>query len=249
MNASDSYVAASHDHGATWGPLRKTNNDTCYWFQTGGAVAPNGDVYFVTTVTRTATPTSSCARPMAGRSGRPSASTSRELPGCAWAGDRFGFLGSSAALSPSTAWAPSWSPTAPTTRPGRSRAHSTRARRATARRGARERWSPRRGINGNFPRSRALHGGPLPPRPGRPQWLHQCVEHLVSPDAERWRQLEHGGRDSPISRPAHRTYAAGYRFPYGDYFEVAVDRNGLTIYLGRRGSATPGRAAPYTRGN
>src|SRR4029078_1000313 len=46
FNASDSYVVASHDFGATWGARVKTNSDTLYWFAEGGAVAPNGTVYF-----------------------------------------------------------------------------------------------------------------------------------------------------------------------------------------------------------
>ena len=46
FNKTDSYVASSHDFGATWGAPVKTNNDSLYWFAEGGAVAPNGDVYF-----------------------------------------------------------------------------------------------------------------------------------------------------------------------------------------------------------
>src|SRR3954447_1347871 len=46
FNSSDSYVVASHNFGATWGARVKTNNDTLYWFAEGGAVAPNGTVYF-----------------------------------------------------------------------------------------------------------------------------------------------------------------------------------------------------------
>jgi hypothetical protein len=46
FNASDSYVVASHDFGATFGTRVKTNSDSLYWFAEGGAVAPNGNVYF-----------------------------------------------------------------------------------------------------------------------------------------------------------------------------------------------------------
>src|SRR5262249_35548073 len=105
MNASDSYVTASHDYGATWGPLRKTNNDTRYWFQTGGAVAPNGNVYFITTdfaQDYTGDGNISILRSTDGGTSWTTQriDTSRQLPDCPWAtGCKFGFLGSSAALA------------------------------------------------------------------------------------------------------------------------------------------------------
>ncbi|HYT30727.1 MAG TPA: sialidase family protein [Actinomycetota bacterium] len=46
FNSSDSYVVASHDSGATFGPAVKTNSDGLYWFAEAGAVAPNGAAYF-----------------------------------------------------------------------------------------------------------------------------------------------------------------------------------------------------------
>jgi hypothetical protein len=46
FNSSDSYVAYSHDKGATWKMSPKINSDTLYYFAEGGAVAPNGTVYF-----------------------------------------------------------------------------------------------------------------------------------------------------------------------------------------------------------
>jgi hypothetical protein len=49
FNASHSYVVASHDAGESFPPPVETNSDRRYWFHTGGAVAPNGDVYFAAT--------------------------------------------------------------------------------------------------------------------------------------------------------------------------------------------------------
>jgi hypothetical protein len=46
FNSSDSYVAASHNYGASFSAPVKANSDTLYWFAEGGAVAPNGTVYF-----------------------------------------------------------------------------------------------------------------------------------------------------------------------------------------------------------
>ena len=46
FNSSNSYVVASHDFGATFGARVKTNADSLYYFAEGGAVAPDGTVYF-----------------------------------------------------------------------------------------------------------------------------------------------------------------------------------------------------------
>lgn len=46
FNQSDSYVMASHDRGRTFVPVVKTSDDGRYWFALGGAIAPDGTVYF-----------------------------------------------------------------------------------------------------------------------------------------------------------------------------------------------------------
>ncbi|HEY3905781.1 MAG TPA: sialidase family protein [Streptosporangiaceae bacterium] len=46
FNASNSYIAASHDYGRTWSRPVRTNSDHRYWFAEGGAVARSGSVYF-----------------------------------------------------------------------------------------------------------------------------------------------------------------------------------------------------------
>ncbi|MCI0686950.1 MAG: glycoside hydrolase [Sporichthyaceae bacterium] len=46
FNHSDSYIAASHNGGATWGAAVKTNTDGRYYFAGGGAVLPNGNAVF-----------------------------------------------------------------------------------------------------------------------------------------------------------------------------------------------------------
>ncbi|MEA2521116.1 MAG: hypothetical protein QOI81_762 [Actinomycetota bacterium] len=46
FNSTDSYIAVSHDFGATFSAPVKTNSDALYWFAEGGVVAPNGNVYF-----------------------------------------------------------------------------------------------------------------------------------------------------------------------------------------------------------
>ena len=46
FNQSDSYVSASHDYGRSWSRPLRTNTGGRYWFAEGGAVAPDGHVYF-----------------------------------------------------------------------------------------------------------------------------------------------------------------------------------------------------------
>jgi hypothetical protein len=46
FNRSDSYISASHDYGRTWSRPVRTNRDGRYWFAEGGAVAPDGRVFF-----------------------------------------------------------------------------------------------------------------------------------------------------------------------------------------------------------
>jgi hypothetical protein len=45
-NASDSYMSVSHNGGTSFNARVKTNTDSLYWFAEGGVVAPNGNIYF-----------------------------------------------------------------------------------------------------------------------------------------------------------------------------------------------------------
>ena len=45
-NASDSYMSVSHNGGTSFNARVKTNTDSLYWFAEGGVVAPNGNVFF-----------------------------------------------------------------------------------------------------------------------------------------------------------------------------------------------------------
>jgi hypothetical protein len=42
----DNMVVASHDYGQSFLPPQKVNDDHLWWYANGGAMAPNGDVYF-----------------------------------------------------------------------------------------------------------------------------------------------------------------------------------------------------------
>ena len=102
FNASHAYVAASHDYGETWEAPVKTNRDFRYWYHSGAAVAPNGDVYFAS---------SDYAPDYLGEVGvdiirstdrgaswiTDQVDTSAEVPDCSWSpGCYFGFFGTQA---------------------------------------------------------------------------------------------------------------------------------------------------------
>jgi hypothetical protein len=42
----DNMVVASHDYGQSFLPPQKVNSDQLWWYADGGAISPNGDVYF-----------------------------------------------------------------------------------------------------------------------------------------------------------------------------------------------------------
>ncbi len=42
----DNMVVASHDYGQSFLPPQKVNHDQLWWYANNGAIAPNGDVYF-----------------------------------------------------------------------------------------------------------------------------------------------------------------------------------------------------------
>lgn len=105
FNASDSYVVASHDYGQTFSAPVKTSSDTRYWFHTGGAVAPNGTVYFAAVdYSQDYTGDSYIDVLKSTNAGvnwtTTRVDTSKEMPGCAWsAGCTLGFFGPSPALA------------------------------------------------------------------------------------------------------------------------------------------------------
>ncbi len=258
FNASDSYVAASHDYGATWGPNVKTNNDTRYWFQTGGAVAPNGDAFFVTTdfsQDYTGDAFISILRSTDGGASWTTTriDTSREQPDCPWAaGCYLGFLGSSAALAVDLAgnvmavYSASDTPSGPQhiyVRVSTNGGTSWSARTLLSASGA---------VNGNFP---ALAAGPTAgdfrvafqdDRNGSPTAWNTWYRRTGN-NGNTWSAAV---RLSDLGSGAPYKAAAGYRFPYGDYFELAVDRNGMNHFIWGEGISYTGPGGTwYTRGN
>ncbi len=235
FNASDSYVVSSHDAGNTFSAPVKTNNDTRYWFANGGAVAANGTVYFSEADFSQDYSGPANIDVLKSTDGGASfittrVDTSQQMPGCAWAaGCTLGFLGSSAALAVDAtgklmiAYNANDVPSVPEQIYARTSTDGVT-------------WSARQlvstgvsTVNGGFP---ALASGPTS---GDFRLAYQDDRNGSTTAFNTWyRRTTNGGgtwsadvRLSDLGKGAPYKTAAGYAFPYGDYFEIAVDALGV----------------------
>lgn len=256
FNSSDSFVVASHDFGATWSTPVKTNADKRYWFHSAGAVAPDGTVYFGTVdfsqdytgsanigVLRSADGGSSWSHTLL--------DVSAEMPDCGWAaGCYFGFLGSSIGLAVDDAGrvvaAYHFGAT-----PGASQRMVARASADGVNWGARVALSGGTLEHNNFP---AVAAGP-----GRNDF-RVVWQGSAAGRTDTWntwyRRTTDGGatwsaavRLSDTTTAAPYRHADGYRFPYGDYLELAVDRDGWNHVIWGEGMSYVGPGGSwYTMG-
>jgi len=258
LNASDSYVVASHNGGASWANPVRTNSDARYWFHTGGAVAPDGTVYFAAVDYSQTYAGESHVNVLRSTDGGQSWTTTRvdtspQMPDCVWsAGCYLGFFGPSAALAADAA--------------GRLMLayHAGDASGAPQRLYVRSSldgltWGPRvevgaasGSVNHAFP---ALAAGP---EPGDFRLAFQDDRNGSRNAWNTWyRRTTNAGaswsnpaRISDLGAGAAYKSAAGYRFPYGDYFEIAVDGEGEAHAIWGEGQSYDGPGGSwYTRGN
>jgi len=262
FNSSDSYVVSSHDGGITFSTPVKTNTDTRYWFHSGGAVSPtnpnaayfacstfssgntySGDAYVEVLKTVNGGVTWTSTR----------VDTSREVPPCAWAAGCYtGFLGSTAALAIDSAgklmivYHVNDTPGVPEQMYVRTSTDGVT-------------WTARQrisvvsaSVHNAFP-AVAAH----PTRSGdfRVTWQDDRV--LSQTGWNTWyRSTTNGGsswsadtRLSDLATGAPYKSASGYRFPYGDYHELAVAADGWNHVIWGAGDSYSGPGgAWYTRG-
>jgi hypothetical protein len=259
FNASDSYVVASHDFGNSFSAPVKTNTDTRYWFHNGGAVSPaNGNVvYFGAADFSTTYAGDAYADVIKSTNGGVTwtttrVDTSREMPGCAWSpGCYLGFLGTSTVIAAdsagtliiayhinNTAGAPEQM-YARTSTDGVSWSARTQIS------------DPSPSVNNAFP---AIAAGPTA---GDFRVTWQDDRNGSTTAWNTWyRRTTNGGsawgtalRLSDLGSGAPYKTAAGYAFPYGDYFEVAVDSTGRNHVIWGEGISYTGPGGTwYTRG-
>lgn len=258
FNASHSYVAVSHDYGATWAEPVKTSHDRRYWFHSAGAVAPDGTAYFATVDFSQSYAGPAHVGVLRSADGGQTWQYTRldksaVMADCGWAaGCTHGFLGGSIGLAVDDAGAvvvayhTNDAPRDP------QRMYSRRSADGLV-------WEPRQALS-----AEALEHNAFPAVAAGPGVDDFRVVWQGNNDGQTdawntwYRRTTDGGRtwSEPLrlsdtaTTPAPYHSADGYRFPYGDYLELVVDGEGVNhviwgeglSYIGPGGSwSTSGR--------
>ncbi len=256
FNASDSWVVASHDFGRTFLPAVKTNNDERYWFHSGGAVASNGDVYFAAAdYTQTFVGDVHIDVLKSIDKGKTwttiRVDTSKKTPACEWSeGCYLGFLGPSPGLAVDPTGKILIAYNAGNVPGGNQRIYVR-----TSMNGLN--WSARQSIS--FGSGNVNNGFPVVEVGGTDDFRVVWQDNRNGPPNiwNTWyRRSTNGGQSwsAPIrlsDQPSGAPYktAGGYFFPYGDYLEFAVDRNGKNYVIWGEGSSYDGPGGTwFTRG-
>jgi hypothetical protein len=258
FNASDSYVASSHNFGQTWSANVKTSNDSRYWFHSGGAVAPDGTVYFAAADYAQDYSGDTHINIIKSSNGGSSwqtvrVDTSREAPGCSWAdGCYFGFLGPSAGVAVDSTGRVVIAYNAGNSVGGTQRMYTRYSTDGGNTWSARQEVSdPGASVNNGFP---ALVAGNSA-NDFRLIW--QDDRNAPTTSWNSWyRRSTNGGaswsaaiRLSDATSGAPYKSANGYKFPYGDYLEIAIDGTGRNHFVWGAGDSYDGPGGTwYTRG-
>ena len=257
FNSSDSYVVASHNFGASFSVPVKTNNDTRYWFHNGGAVAPNGDVYFSAADFSQDYTGDSNVNVLKSTNGGANwttsqVDTSKEMPPCSWsAGCYFGFLGPSIALAIDGAGRIVIAYHAGDTAGASQKMYVRTSTDGTSWTARQEVSNGSSTVNNAFPAiaSTTVNGD------FRVTW--QDDRNGSTNAWNTWyRRSTNGGtswsaaiRISDLGSGAPYKSANGYKFPYGDYFEIATDSTGRNHIIWGEGDSYNGPGGTwYTRG-
>jgi len=246
FNESDSYISASHDYGRTWSAPVKTNTDGRYWFAEGGAVAPDGHVYFAESAEhQNAKGTVRLAVISSADGGRSWTTTfvahSQQQPPCPVADCPNDFYGPQISLAVDrggtilAAYGANAAPQAPMglyaimSADGRSWSAPTSLGAGGTKVGA------------DFP---AVAAGP---RPGQFRVAWEDDRN----GAQAWNvwtraTANRGASWSPAVRVSDRGSGApyktsvGFRFPYGDFFGITVDSHGISYLAWSEGTSYDG---------
>jgi hypothetical protein len=256
FNASHSYVVASHDGGATWGRPVRTNDDKRYWFHSAGSVAPDGTVYFGAVDYSQDYSGESHISVLRSTDGGATWQTipldvSAEMPHCDWAaGCYFGFLGPSIGLAVDrdgavlAAYHAGAAPSEP------QRMYTRRSADGLT-------WQPRQALSAERLEHNAFPAVAAGPRAGDFRVAWQGSDDGRPDVWNTWyRRTTDGGAtwngaarlsDAPGGAPYHGR--DGYRFPYGDYMEIAVDGRGRSHVIWGEGLSYIGPGGTwYARG-
>lgn len=236
FNATHSYVSASHDYGTTWTrPLRATGGGR-YWFAEGGAVAPDGHVYFAESAEHVNPKGTILLAVISSGDGGASWTTSyvarsQQQPACPVKDCPADFYGAQISLAVDhagmvlAAYAANTSPGAPM------RLYAITSGNGTSWSTPADLGAGGTRVGAGFPKAAA---GPSPgdfrvawedDRNGAQAW--NVWYRSTGNDGRSWSPAV---RVSDRGSGAPYKSRAGFRFPYGDYFGLAVDGHG-TSYL------------------
>ncbi len=253
-NKSDSYVAASHNYGASFSQPVKTNSDSRYWFAEGGQVAPNGNVFFSESAenqNETGTVQLWVLRSTNGGASWTSTlvDTSQQQPACAVASCPGDFFGSQAALSVDEAGTLMVVYSANSTAGANKQLYVRTSTDGVT-------WSARTeiGLNSGDSGFPVVASGPTA---GDFRVAWQDNRNGASAYNTWFRRTTNGGgtwgatiRLSNATSGAPYQTSAGYAFPYGDYFDLSVDSSGRNYVIWSEGLSYVGPGGTwFTKGS
>jgi hypothetical protein len=259
LNTDDSYFVASHDGGQTFGaPVRTSRTPNHWWCHNGGAIGPDGTVYFVAinflldyrgmaeiNVIRSSDGGASWQVALVDVSGPP--------PGCGRSpGCDYGFLSSTAGLAIDRAGNLLVAYNA-----GATEGAPQQLWVKTSRDGAN--WSARRQVS--QPNDAASNGFPAVAAGQAPGDFRVVWQGNADGNLRGWntfyRRTTDGGKEwSETIQLSDRSSGAPYKsgdgffFPYGDYLSLSVDGDGRNHVIWGEGASYNGPGGVwYTRGN
>jgi len=247
FNSSDSYVSASHDYGRTWATPVKTNTNGRYWFAEGGAVAPDGGVYFAESAEHQNAKGDILLAVLSSGDGGSSWRTryvarSQQQPHCPTKDCPNDFYGAqtSLAIDPAGTIMVAYAANATAQAP-------MRPYEITSADGGRSWTAPRAlgpggtKVGADFPKVAAS------PRPGDFRVAWEDDRNGATAWNVWYRVTTNGGGSwSPAARLSDRGSGApykspaGFRFPYGDYFGITVDSRGTSYLIWSEGTSYEG---------
>jgi hypothetical protein len=252
FNSSDSYVVSSHNGGASFTRV-KTNSDSLYWFAEGGAIAPDGSVYFSESAeNQSATGQVKLAVLRSANGGSTWTTTfvdtSEQQPACTSAGCTSDFLGPQTSIAVDTAGRLVLAYTLGTTAGGPKKLYARTSTNGTT-------WSARTQVNAlgdsGFPAiARGTAAGDFrlvwqDSRSGAAAWNTWFTRSTDG--GATWAAAV---RLSAATSGAPYKSAAGYAFPYGDYLGLSVAPGGVNHIIWGEGTSYAGPGGSwYTRGS
>jgi hypothetical protein len=242
------FIASSHNYGASFVMSPQLNNDNRYWFDIGGAVAPNGSVYFLTSdFTQDYTGDANISVVSSSNGGttwtRTVVDTSKQMPDCPWStGCYLGFFGTIGGLAVDSAGNIMIAYNANNVASSPMQLYAKKSTNGGST------WSARMDIGGGAAvnhHSVAVAAGSAA---GSFAVVWQDDRMGANTAWNAWmRRTTNGGTtwDAPLRLSDQATgapykTAAGHKFPYGDYQEVGSDNAGHYYAIWGEGASYKG---------